>query len=166
MKLLNFWQWSASDLVSNAMRGILAEYLVACALQLDTAVRVEWDAYDLLMVSGMRIEVKSAAYLQSWHQTKLSPISFNIRSTRSEQDGYQDLKRQGDVYVLCLLHHQDKTSLDPLDVAQWSFYIMSAGVLNQKFPTQKTLRLSSLLKLDPCRANFDEIAACLQKVKR
>ena len=26
--LLSFWQWSSSDIVSNATRGILAEYIV------------------------------------------------------------------------------------------------------------------------------------------
>ena len=30
--LLSFWQWSASDLIGNAMRGILAEYIVASAV--------------------------------------------------------------------------------------------------------------------------------------
>jgi hypothetical protein len=30
--LLDFWRWSASDLVNNTMRGVLAEYLVARAL--------------------------------------------------------------------------------------------------------------------------------------
>ena len=27
--LLTFWQWSSSDLLSNSMRGVLAEYLVS-----------------------------------------------------------------------------------------------------------------------------------------
>ena len=30
--LAGFWKWSASDLLSNAQRGILAEYIVACDL--------------------------------------------------------------------------------------------------------------------------------------
>ena len=30
--LLSFWQWSSSDVVSNATRGILAEYIVGKAL--------------------------------------------------------------------------------------------------------------------------------------
>lgn len=34
--LLSFWQWSTSDLVSNATRGVLAEYIVARALGLET----------------------------------------------------------------------------------------------------------------------------------
>lgn len=40
--LLGFWRWSASDLVSNATRGILAEYIVASALGIVEEVRDEW----------------------------------------------------------------------------------------------------------------------------
>ncbi len=61
--LLGFWRWAASDLVSNTLRGILAEYIVACALDLPQEVRVEWDAFDLKTAQGLKIEVKSAAYL-------------------------------------------------------------------------------------------------------
>src|SRR5687767_5377816 len=46
--LLAFWQWAASDLVSNALRGRLAEFLVAQAMGIADGVRTEWDAYDLL----------------------------------------------------------------------------------------------------------------------
>ena len=46
--LMNFWQWSASDLVSNATRGILAEFIVAKALDIVDEVRSEWDPYDLI----------------------------------------------------------------------------------------------------------------------
>ena len=57
--LLDFWRWSASDLVSNATRGILAEYLVARALEIPSdGIRDEWAAFDLLTASGLRIEVK------------------------------------------------------------------------------------------------------------
>lgn len=82
--LLSFWQWSASDLLSNATRGILAEYLVARALDADPeGVRDEWAAYDLKTKDGVKIEVKSAAYLQSWHQEKLSRVSFVVPKTRA-----------------------------------------------------------------------------------
>ncbi len=50
--LLGFWRWSASDLVSNATRGILAEYIVANALGIVEGVRAEWDAFDLLTDSA------------------------------------------------------------------------------------------------------------------
>jgi hypothetical protein len=37
--LLSFWKWSASDLVSNTLRGLLAEYLVAQAVAAAKGVR-------------------------------------------------------------------------------------------------------------------------------
>jgi hypothetical protein len=60
--LLEFWQWSSSDLVGNALRGVLAEYIVASALGCDAGTRTEWDAHDLVTKDGIKVEVKSAAY--------------------------------------------------------------------------------------------------------
>src|SRR6476619_1004990 len=85
--LLDFWRWSASDLVSNATRGILAEYIVANALGLAGNVRAEWDAYDLIVPTeshpdGLKLEVKSASYLQSWFHKELSVISFGIHESK------------------------------------------------------------------------------------
>ena len=68
LRLKHFWEWSASDLMSNATRGILAEFLVAAAIGQSGGVRSEWDAYDLQTTSGLKLEVKSSAYLQSWRQ--------------------------------------------------------------------------------------------------
>ena len=34
--VLDFWRWSASDLVGNTARGILAEYIAARALEIPT----------------------------------------------------------------------------------------------------------------------------------
>jgi len=172
LSLIDFWRWSASDLVSNAARGILAEYIVASALGLagTDRVRSEWDAYDLLTFDGIKVEVKSAAYLQSWYHKKLSAINFGIRPTigwdgaTNERAG--ELKRQSDVYVFCVLHHQDKATLDPLNLDQWMFYILPAAILDEKYPQQKTIGLKSLLKLNPCIAKYDEIAGCIAKLKR
>ena len=44
--VLSFWQWSASDLLSNATRGVLAEYLVARLLGDTAGARAEWDPFD------------------------------------------------------------------------------------------------------------------------
>ena len=53
-KLIDFWRWSVSDLVSNATRGRLAEFIVASALDITDGVRNEWDAFDLEMLSGLK----------------------------------------------------------------------------------------------------------------
>jgi hypothetical protein len=168
LTLYGFWQWSASDLVSNATRGILAEYIVANALGLANGVRAEWDAFDLLTKDEIKIEVKSAAYLQSWYHKKLSDIKFKICPTQLWEAHTNELaserKRQADIYVFCVLNHKVKDSLDPLNLDQWDFYILRASVFNEKIPTQKSISLSSLLKLNPLVAKYDEIASCIEKL--
>jgi hypothetical protein len=173
LKLIDFWRWSASDLVSNATRGILAEYIVAHTLGLADGVRAEWDAYDLYLPTtskpdGVKIEVKSASYLQSWFHKELSVISFNISPTQvwdAETNTLAtELKRQADIYVFCLLGHKEKETLDPLNLSQWEFYVLPTTVLNEKVPTQKRIGLSSLLKLDPIKVNYEQLAECIQKM--
>ena len=78
--LLDFWRWSVSDILSNATRGRFAEFIVGTAIGLNPEdLRDEWDAYDLTTVDGIKIEVKSAAYIQTWNQKKISNISFSIK---------------------------------------------------------------------------------------
>jgi len=73
-------------------------------------VGYEWDSFDLTTPAGLKIEVKSAAYIQSWPQKKLSMIIFQIRKTRSwdEQTNIQSMesKRQADVYVFAFYLHE------------------------------------------------------------
>ncbi len=150
--LLDFWRWSASDLVSNATRGILAEYIVAQALGQVTGVRAEWDAYDLVTSAGLKVEVKSSAYLQSWFHEKLSAIGFGIRPTFAWASDTNELeterRRQAGVYVFCVLAHKNKATVDPLDLDQWVFYVVPSAVLDEQCPTQKHISLSGLLRLD------------------
>lgn len=74
----DFWSWSQSDLLNNSLRGVLAEFIVKKALNISSIFRTEWDSYDFITKDGFKIEVKSAAYLQSWKQKTLSKIIFDI----------------------------------------------------------------------------------------
>ena len=167
ISVLNFWQWFGSDLSNNVIRGALAEFIVASALDIAEGVREIWSPFDLVSKSNIKIEVKSAAYLQSWHQKKLSSISFDIGQSigyDSATDEYdKESKRQADVYVFCLLHFTDKTNSNPLDLNQWEFYILASDVLNEKHLKQKRLSLSSLMKLNPVKTDFDGIADSIAK---
>src|SRR5215510_10849731 len=150
--LLSFWQWTASDLVSNATRGRLGEYVVACALGLAAEdVRNEWAAFDLQTPSGIKIEVKSAAYVQSWHQAKLSPIMFTVPKTRAwnaeTNTQSPEVRRQADVYVFALLAHTDKTTIDPLNIDQWQFYVLPTATLDARTRSQYSITLKSLEQL-------------------
>ena len=149
--LLDFWQWSVSDLVSNATRGRLAEFIVAKALGIlvNTTVRDEWAAYDLVGPGGAKVEVKSAAFLQSWHQDHPSSIRFVVPKTRAWDPSTNVLsaesKRQADVYVFAVLkEREDKDKLDPLDVDQWDFYVLPTATLDARTGSQHSITLKSL----------------------
>ena len=145
--LLNFWQWYASDLLDNTTRGILAEFLVTKALGQTDRPRVEWDAYDVITDSGIKVEVKSASFIQSWQQSDYSNINFNISPTKGwEADTntyYEEKVRHADLYVFCLLHHKNQQTIDPLNLDHWSFYIISTEKLSEEVGDQKTISLSS-----------------------
>jgi hypothetical protein len=146
--LLQFWQWSASDVVSNATRGRLAEFIVAQALGVASGIRNEWDAFDLETMSGLPIEIKSCAYLQSWKQNRLSTMVFGVPKTRKWESSTnvrsQDCVRQAKLYIFAVLYHLDKATLNPLDLDQWHFYLLPTKILNERTRSQHSITLKSL----------------------
>src|SRR5271169_532009 len=152
-ELLDFWQWSVSDLVSNVSRGILAEYIVARALGLAKGIRNEWDAFDLRTESGLKVEVKSAAYVQSWFQRKLSPIVFRVGPRRLWESDTNtqgtEPKWQADVYVFAVLTHQEKSTVDPMNLDQWEFYVVGVSALKNRKRSQHSIMFKSLCAMCP-----------------
>lgn len=164
--LAAFWQWSASDLIGNTLRGVLAEYIVALDLGCASGVRQEWQPYDLVTDNGIKVEVKSASYLQGWHQRRPSRIVFDIRPTvawdRDTNSWAAGQYRQSDAYVFCLFAHRDRQSVDVLNLAQWVFYILPTKRLNEAVGLQKTISLSRLQALNPVQARYGDIANMLR----
>jgi hypothetical protein len=168
--LLDFWRWNGSDLANNATRGVLAEFIVASALGIDLSIpRTEWAAWDLTSPEGIRIEVKSAAYLQSWTQKDLSRINFSIRPTRAwnADTGIvaAEPQRSADVYVFCLLKHQKKETLNPLELEQWEFFVLSTVELNNYTHSRTSITLASLQKLTKSISYEDLHSTILEKIK-
>ena len=165
--LLSFWRWSTSDLVNNAARGIVAEYIVARALGLgEGGVRDGWAAFDLETPSGIKIEVKSAAYVQSWHQKQLSSIAFVTPKTR-DWDAETNIqshesKRQADIYIFALLAHTDKATIDPLNLDQWRFYVLPTTVLDARKRSQHSITLKSLEGLCPRAVTYAELPKAVE----
>ena len=159
-----FQAWACGDLLANTTRGLLAEYIVATAVGALKTKRVEWDKYDLTIGDGIGVEVKSAAYVQSWEQTGPSVISFDI-GPKTGWDADTNTYAAGPgrtaaVYVFCLLEGEHREHIDPLDVEQWTFYVLSTSVLNREVPEQKTIRLVPLKALGahPCTYNELKVA--------
>ena len=131
-------------------------------------VREEWAPYDLLY-STLKIEVKSAAYIQSWYQKDYSNISFSIRSARAWDPRTDKLesepKRQGDLYVFCLLQFKDdKTKIGPLNLDQWCFYVVPATAFEtEKHVKQASISLTSLERLGFERLMYPALKAEIDK---
>ena len=153
--MLDYWVWAFSDLVGNTERGVLAEYIVARAIRAKSPVRNSWAAYDLDSPDGTKIEVKSASYIQSWHQKKLSNIQFNIRKTLEwlpeKNEFVTEKKRQSDVYIFCLLNQKDKHKVDPLNLDQWEFYVIPTSLLDRELGDTQSI---SLAKVQQYSANY------------
>ncbi len=158
--LLAFWQWSVS-LLSNASRGRLAEYIVALALDVPCEVRAEWDAYDLETRDGIKVEVKSAAYVQSWAQPRPSRISFGCQCTALLGDTAESRRvsqRRSDVYVFSLLQESERSRVNPMALEQWEFYVVSTLLMNERFPAQKSISLAVVRSLASA-VSFIDLAA-------
>ena len=132
--LRDFWAWNMSDLRTNTVRSLLAEFLVAHALGATSRPRVEWDAYDVRTPEGITVEVKSAAYLQAWEQTKLSAITFTGLNGRTWAPGggfSEAASYNADVYVFAVLTATEHATYDALDLDQWSFWVLPRAVIAQ-----------------------------------
>ena len=165
-----FWSWLGSNLLSNTLRGALAEYIVAKALGLKIfCARETWAEYDLLYES-VRIEVKSSAYLQAWDQTHLSEIRFSVApafSSDPDQSQKPEKTRHSDVYVFCLYACKDRGQIDLLNLDHWQFYIVPTYEINRLDSIAgklQSLSLKSLLRICPSPVDYGQIKSCIDSL--
>jgi hypothetical protein len=158
----DFWRFALADLRTNTVRGLVAEFLVARAVG-STAGRIEWDPFDVLSPSGVRIEVKSAAYLQSWEQKTLSRIAFSgLRARRLDpvaNDYVGEPDYNADVYVFSVQTADDHASYDVLDTTQWTFDVVPrAAVASTEC---KSLGLRTVRSLSGGSVAYEDLAAAI-----
>lgn len=154
LAVLDYWRWANSDLLDNAGRGVLAEFLVAHALERTNEPRREWGAFDVRTESGIKVEVKSAAYAQSWPQESPSKITFDIGPRKqvwdpetNEWESLPQPERTADVYVFCLLGQPNDPDPDPLDLDQWNFLVLDRATLDRERRLQQEIALNPLESL-------------------
>lgn len=163
--VLDFWSWAYSDLIRNVNRGAFAEFIVLEAMNNQSGItpprtnfRVSMDAYDLLSPDGIRVEVKSSAYIQAWESEHPARISFRIAPAKSlDSSGNYSADsqycRHSDVYVFCVWTAMSREQ-NILDLSLWDFYVIATKILDQKVPNQKTITFQSLLSLQPRKVNY------------
>jgi hypothetical protein len=132
--VLDFWRWALGDLRMNTARSVLAEFLVRSAIRDPSPIRREWASFDLKSSRGARVEVKTAAYLQSWAQRALTRPSFSLGKViglewNVELGQYTGDPRalKADVWVFALHTCTDPEAYDPLDAGQWRFWVVPAN---------------------------------------
>jgi hypothetical protein len=154
----DFWAWCLSDLRTNTVRPMLAEFVVAQALGAEHRPRVEWDAYDVVTPDGIRVEVKSSAYVQAWAQARPSSIRFGGLNGRTwdATAGYAaSATYNSDVYVFALMTARDHASYDPLDLAQWKFWVLPRRIVEAI--NQKSLALSRVESLAGASVSYEAL---------
>ena len=135
-------------LVTNTYRSVLAEAMIAQALEPDwTWCSADYASWDFERADGQRLEVKNAAARQSWSQAGARPCrpNFDIAPRkRAWRDGalVHGLARNAEVYVLC--HHPlvDDTA-DHRVPSQWRFYAIAAW----RLPDRPTISLPKVQAL-------------------
>ena len=171
LSLPDFHRYGYSNLLNTTTRGHLAEYIVAQAAGVDTnRARMEWHPYHLLTTGGVKIEVKSSAYVQAWQQPKSlteTSIRFSIAQSRAgeAQTGVYaaEFKRQADLYVFALYEPKDKKdNANFLDTQHWRFWVLLAAELDEKCGTQRSLGLERLKGMAGPGVRFEDLGALLQ----
>jgi hypothetical protein len=92
----DFWAWAYSDVDTNIMRAVYAEWWVGTALECVGGTWPSWTPWDL-DYKGAKIEVKSTSYLPNWGQRvdgprTLHPREREVPKNRSTKSRIFDIK--------------------------------------------------------------------------
>ena len=121
----DFYYWNSGNLLENRTRGAFAEWIIHQQLGICEEFREEWADVDATLPNGTTLEIKSAAYEQSWEQSKPSQIRFDCKQRKSH------------LYLFGLLEGRKPEVLDA-----WHWWVVPTAMLplNQKSIGLTTLR--------------------------
>lgn len=158
----DFWRWAYSDPFCCNNLSVLAEYIIASALGINgTRSAAPIKRYNFLTNTGLRVNVRTAAYVESRYADHPDCISFCI-SPLGIPDGNGKTKQTSDVYVFSIYKAMNKNE-SPLNLDFWEFYVLPASVLDKMNPPQKTITLPSLMQLEPLWCDYYGIDGAIQK---
>ncbi|URW76458.1 hypothetical protein M9980_04360 [Sphingomonas donggukensis] len=136
-------------LIRNDLRGELVEEMVAIALEPEwVSCGDDWGASDLRHVeSGLRMQVKQSAALQTWHRDGFSKSSprFSIKQKTGSwvaSTWTAHIWRNAEIFVFGWHPLSDK-DCDHRDPEQWEFYVVEESAL----PSTQSISLATLKKL-------------------
>ena len=126
--IADFWKFQYSNIYS--LHGEIAEFVIARALGIEDAQNSEyWTLWDITY-NNIKIEVKATAYFHLWNTNgnissqRIFSIAKADGSYDSQIAGNNELKRQNDIYVFCLVNGETKETSYPLNLDNWEFYVV------------------------------------------
>lgn len=147
--LAAFCLWNSRHLLENRTRAAYAEWLVHHALQIPPSEYRQEGAPVELTDGRLTLEIRSAAYVQSWSHQQPTRISF-----ATEQ-------RTATAYVFCLLVETDPDKADPQDLSQWRFWVVLTRSLH---PERKSIGLQALIRSFGEGLHFGELKAAVDRL--
>ncbi|MGM7696806.1 hypothetical protein [Microbacterium sp. A84] len=160
----DFWRFALPDVQTNNTRGWFAEYLVWRALGIEKPLRIEWDAFDVLW-KGIRVEVKSSAFVQRWAQRRPSDLTFSgfrsklfdpITKTYADEETYN-----AQVYVFAANLAESHAAYDQLDVGLWRFAVIPRSRIVAT--GQKSMVWARAIVESGGDVGFDELGAAIER---
>lgn len=136
-------------LITNVHRGMVAEAIVAAALEPEWRwCSEDYSSWDFERSDGAKLEVKQSAARQSWAaaDAKPSACSFDIASrTGRWENGVEWIAEPGrSAHIYVFAHHPVVgETADHRDPAQWQFYVIAT----QRLPHTRRLSLIRLRSL-------------------
>jgi len=165
---IDFWRWALSNLTSNQTQKMFAEFIVATALNRHNEVRNENDVFNLETKNGKKVEVLSSSYIQTWSRNGLPNISFTLNPSFGWDAEIPLQSCEGlhliDMFVFCLLHHRNEHTLNPMNLSQWTFFIIHAQQLEKSLTEKRIITLTELKKLNPIMCGFDNLRRVIESV--
>jgi len=142
-KVKDFWRWAFSDFCDDALKGDYAEWLVSILLGVRTERRRYWANTDLVSQPGVRIEVKSSSYWQSWKlwEETGKPKCVKVAGDKERRrirfaglkvgDAVGNVGYKSDLYVFAFQAQRDPSLWNAFDLSQWEFYMLTKQELEE-----------------------------------
>lgn len=138
----------AKPLITNVLRGLVVEAIVAEALSMDWEwCSEDYAAWDFEHADGAKLQVKQSASRQSWAKIgdKASAGIFDIAPKTGRWEGSTWIAGAGRYAQLYVFgrHNVVDDSADHCDPFQWQFFIIASSQL----PTTKNITLATIVRL-------------------
>ncbi len=164
--IIDFWRWALSNLSGGSTLKMLGEFIVTSALNRDIEMRNEVDVYNLKTENDKKIGVLSASHLQTWSKNGLPNISYTNNPCFKWDDNFpmqsSERLRLVELFVFCLLQHRNEHTLNPVDISQWTFFVIDTNLLQNSLIDKKGIKLSKLKELNPIMCGFDTLKRVIE----